>query len=412
MKPPSSILYVSYDGLLEPLGSSQVLPYVQRLSERGFSMEVLSFEKALDLADGTRHRALSERLDASGVKWHVRRYHRRPSALATLYDVGIGILAGLEWSRRTTDRAVHARSYVAGLMGLVIKRACGARLVFDTRSFLVDERIDSGIWRRDSAVARVARRVERRLLQQADTTVVVTRSGAEAIKTMVREGHPAPVRVIPPCTDLDRFHPPPDRGSARAELGLPQVPIAVHIGALGSWYLSEETFAIGKAFARRSGGRFVVLTKELELAKGLDARMDAGALIRSVNHEEVPRWLAAADAGLALVRPDPAKRGSTPVKIGEYLACGLAVAATHRVGDLDEQFADSRVAFTFDPRESADAVAVRLLAATKFPLRVKEARTLAERYYSLDRAVDAYAEVYGELGVISSHDIGSTRDAS
>ena len=37
--------YISYDGLLDPLGNSQILPYLEGLSDEGFKFVVLSFEK-------------------------------------------------------------------------------------------------------------------------------------------------------------------------------------------------------------------------------------------------------------------------------------------------------------------------------------------------------------------------------
>src|ERR1035437_8439979 len=45
------ILYLTFDGLLEPLGQSQVLSYICRLSERGFSYVLLSLEREHDLVD-------------------------------------------------------------------------------------------------------------------------------------------------------------------------------------------------------------------------------------------------------------------------------------------------------------------------------------------------------------------------
>src|SRR4051794_20204501 len=51
MKPPhagspmTSVLYITYDGLTDPLGRSQVLPYLTGLAERGHRITVLSCEK-------------------------------------------------------------------------------------------------------------------------------------------------------------------------------------------------------------------------------------------------------------------------------------------------------------------------------------------------------------------------------
>ena len=41
------ILYISYDGMLEPLGQSQVLAYLKRLAN-GRRIHLISFEKADD----------------------------------------------------------------------------------------------------------------------------------------------------------------------------------------------------------------------------------------------------------------------------------------------------------------------------------------------------------------------------
>ena len=43
--PRPKVLYISYDGLTDPLGQSQILPYVTELSRQGFSFVLLSCEK-------------------------------------------------------------------------------------------------------------------------------------------------------------------------------------------------------------------------------------------------------------------------------------------------------------------------------------------------------------------------------
>ena len=47
------VLYVSYNGMLEPLGQSQVIPYLRELSKLGVRFTLLSFERdAAFTADG------------------------------------------------------------------------------------------------------------------------------------------------------------------------------------------------------------------------------------------------------------------------------------------------------------------------------------------------------------------------
>src|SRR5215204_4484212 len=39
------VLFISYNGMLEPLGQSQVIPYLRELAKRGVSFTLLSFER-------------------------------------------------------------------------------------------------------------------------------------------------------------------------------------------------------------------------------------------------------------------------------------------------------------------------------------------------------------------------------
>lgn len=39
------VLYLSYDGLSNPLGQSQVLPFLKGLSQKGHQIYLISFEK-------------------------------------------------------------------------------------------------------------------------------------------------------------------------------------------------------------------------------------------------------------------------------------------------------------------------------------------------------------------------------
>lgn len=40
-----NVLYLSYDGMTDQLGQSQVIPYLQGLSKEGYSFTLISFEK-------------------------------------------------------------------------------------------------------------------------------------------------------------------------------------------------------------------------------------------------------------------------------------------------------------------------------------------------------------------------------
>src|SRR5678815_964844 len=84
------ILYISYDGMLEPLGQSQVLAYLEKLAA-GRTIHLISFEKPDDWKESSHREAVRRRIAAAGIAWHPLRYHKRPTAPATAYDIAQGL---------------------------------------------------------------------------------------------------------------------------------------------------------------------------------------------------------------------------------------------------------------------------------------------------------------------------------
>ncbi len=197
---PATVLYVSYDGLLEPLGESQVVAYVEALALRGTSLAVLSFEKPGDLGDDARVEAMRTRLSRAAVDWIPLRYHRSPSLPATAYDVAGGVRAARSYLRGRRVALVHGRGYTGGLIAVMIARRSDARFLFDMRGFWVDERIEAGQWAEASLLVRGLRALEKRLLAEADAIVSLTEAGAEALPSLAPGVALPRVEVIPPAS--------------------------------------------------------------------------------------------------------------------------------------------------------------------------------------------------------------------
>ena len=397
-----SVLYFSYSGALEPLGRSQVLPYVCGLADLGYRMRLVSFEKPASLKKSARMRALAGELEERGVEWVPLRYHRRFPVVATGYDILQGARTGRRLHRDCPIRLLHARSYPAGMMASHVGKRIGVPWIFDMRGFWVDERIEAGIWAARAAITRTARRAERRLLADSAAVVQLTHQGAALVSALAPEGAEPNTTVIPTCVDMDRFRPSDDPERVRRELGIPGGPVMVYVGSLSTWYLPDLTFRVGGAFARRTGGSFVVLTREVEFARARAEALGVNAIIQAVEHHQVPVWLSAADVGIAFVRPDPAKRASAPTKVGEYLACGLAVVATVGVGDLDTQFEGATVAHTVPADVDPARVVDLAIEMGNTRDRSSQARALAKRYYDLQMGIERYASLYRSLGIESA----------
>lgn len=397
------VLYISYTGLLDPLGQSQVLQYVRALAKI-HQMTVLSFEKPEMLADTARVATLRADCMAAGVDWHPRIWHNRPVGMvATAYDIVAGSRHAVRLAQQTGAKIVHCRSYIAGLMGLAVKRATGARYIFDMRGFWPDERVDGGIWRRESANYRLFKRVERQLFIRSDHVVSLTRAGIREYEQFeYLKDSPPPSSVIPTCTNLALFRPmKPENPQKGFTLG--------YVGSVGSWYLFDTVAkAVARAFEMRNDALFLVITKgdhgkvRTTLAK---AGVDLNRVeVQSATYDQMPQQIARMDAGLSFIRPAWSKRASCPTRMGEFLGCGKPCLANAGVGDVEQDFANTGTGVTLPAEgntsvalDELDAALKTLFAMAADPMMPILCRRAAEERFSLEEGVAEYDRIYRRL---------------
>jgi glycosyltransferase involved in cell wall biosynthesis len=389
------ILYISYDGMLEPLGQSQVLAYLEKLAP-GRLIHLISFEKPDDWQDILHRDSIRRRTKDAGIVWHPLRYHKRPTAAATAYDIAQGGVLAVALTLKHRFEIVHARSYVAGVMALAAKRL-GAKLLFDMRGFWADERVDGKLWPAGGHLHRAAKQVERRLLLAADHVVTLTHaSEVEIARFPYLQGQTPPITVIPTCADLDRFN---IRGPHQ------QNPFVLgHVGTVGTWYLLDEMLRC-----------FVALRRELPGSKLLIANRGEHEVIRSgcaehgikpgelellnVPHAQVPQVIERMTAGMAIIKPAYSKIASAPTKLAEYLGCGVPCLGNAGVGDVAEILEERRVGVAmpgFTDKRIKSSVS-RLISLAREPDVQQRCRTAALDLFSLPHGIAAYRRVYREL---------------
>lgn len=393
----SDVLYISYDGMLEPLGQSQVLAYLKHLAA-GRSIHLISFEKLEDWSDSVARERVARDIADAGIIWHPLRYHKRPSALATSWDIAVGIASGLSLVLRHRLRIVHARSYVASVMALAIKRMTGAAFVFDMRGFWADERVDGGLWPREGRMFRVAKGFEKRFLLAADHVVSLTHAAVHEMKRFpYLATRMPPMTVIPTCADLARFKPTStQRGSGGFVLG--------YVGSAGTWYLFDEVVACFAQLLRsRPEARFLIVNRgEHAYIRDRLAAVGVpnGAVeLTTATHSEVPLQMARMDAGIFFIKPVFSKQASAPTKLAEFLGCGIPCLGNAGVGDMAEVLEGERVGVALEAFDQASLVngLERLLELVADPDVSARCVSTARRHFSLDEGVVRYGNVYRQL---------------
>ncbi|WP_205480429.1 glycosyltransferase [Sphingomonas arenae] len=400
----SRVLYLSYDGMTDPLGRSQVLPYLVELSAMGHDITVVSFEKPHRRSAMDHVRAICAE---AGLHWNPQTYTKHPPILSTWLDIArMNAVAEHLHAERPFD-LVHCRSDLPALAGLRLKRRHGLPFLFDMRGFWADERVDGGLWNLRNPLYRAVhayfKRQERAFMRDADAVVSLTHAAEAPIAS---EAPGIAVDVIPCCADLALFTPPTaqERSAARASLGIPQeVRVPVYLGSMGTWYMLGEmldAFAVQRA--RSPGATMLWVTPDspdLIHAEASRRGLQPGSLvIRSATRNEVRGLLAAADYGLFFIKPAPSKVASSPVKLGELLAMDLPVLTNGGIGDVEAILRESGAGVTidrFDPATYANALE-RLEGLRPDPV---QAADTTRRWFDLDEGVRRYDAIYRRVSL-------------
>jgi glycosyltransferase involved in cell wall biosynthesis len=394
---PVGILYISYDGMLEPLGQSQVLAYLIRLaSHRRFHL--ISFEKSADWSNVVDRQRIAKEIANAGIDWHPLRYHKSPSALATCWDIFCGISLGLWLVVRCPISVVHARSYVASLMALAIKRIAGVKYIFDMRGFWADERVDGKLWSKAGKLYSLAKFFERHFFLAADHVVVLTNATVRELKgfTYLKDCFPA-LTVIPTCADLKNFKRDTDRPvDSKFVLG--------YVGSAGTWYLFDE---VAKCFALllkiHPEAKLLVVNRndhsyinERLILAGITN--DSVDLVAS-NHANVPKLMARMSAGIFFYQPSYSRIACAPTKLAEFLGCGIPCLSNVGIGDMADLLETEQVGVAIKSYDDeSKMVAIKqLIKLVNEPNISNRCVTAAQKHFSLDEGVRLYDEIYNRL---------------
>ena len=125
----TKVLYLSYDGMTDPLGQSQVIPYLVGLSKRGCQFVLVSFEKKNNFQ--VRRENTERELAKYSIQWVPLVYHRSPPILSTLFDLYTLKRKVTKLHKEHKFKIVHCRSYITSLIGLSLKRRFGIKFVFE-----------------------------------------------------------------------------------------------------------------------------------------------------------------------------------------------------------------------------------------------------------------------------------------
>lgn len=405
-----NILFISYDGMTDPLGQSQVIPYLEGLTKQGYRFTILSCDKPQKYQS---HRVEVEKLLLTlPIEWVSLPYHKNPPVLSSVYDFYKLRQKAIELHRTRKFDMVHTRPGVPQLIALYLKKKLGIRYLNDIRGFWADERVDGGMWNLDnplySLVYNFFRKKEDECVKVADYNTCLTYRGKEEILKWKTVPQPVKVDVVPCSVDLDLFNPDNiDAGfkeQFKKESGISDGDFVIsYLGSIGGWYLTNEMMKFcGLLLQKKPEAKFLFISNNrheevIEAAKKFNVPGDK-IIVKFAGRKQVPTLLSLSSYSLFFIKPCYSKLSSSPTKHGEIMAMGVPVITNSGVGDVKEIVEKYRGGFVlsgFGENEMTAVVDQVINQTTAF--NRDKIREGARDFYNLDKTIATYTLVYKKI---------------
>jgi hypothetical protein len=398
------VLYISYDGMTDPLGQSQVLPYITGLTKQGYTFHLISFEKHDRYLKHKNH--IQKYCDANNIHWHPQDYHTIGGLKKTIRQVRKMNKVAFYLQERHQFSIVHCRSYIAALAGLKLKRKFGVKMLFDMRGFWANERVDGKIWNLDSKIYRTIynyfKRKEIQFFKKSDYTISLTTNGMNEIRSWeALNGADVKIKVIPCCVNLELFDPTKidstQKSALKNSLNINETDFILgYVGSIGTWYMLPEMLDYFKVLKRtKPTAKFLFVTGEKpEFIKEEAIKKDLNPedfIVTSVLHDQVPIHISLFDQSVFFIRPSYSKKASSPTKQGEIMAMGIPLICNSGVGDTDEiviKYNSGKVISEFSEE------AYEKVIAENYLFDAEEIAKGAKDYFALEEGVNRYLSVY------------------
>ncbi len=404
------VLYISYDGMTDPLGQSQVIPYLAGLSNKGYYFHLISFEKQEAFQENKER--IQELLTKNKIVWYPLTYTKNPPVLSTIYDLRRMIQLGAEIIKVNKIKLVHCRSYISALAGLQFKNKFNTRLIFDMRGFYADERVDGGLWKQSNPVFRLIYRYfkqkEQELIRVSDAVISLTSTGKKIIESWnIRPTSLLPIAVIPCCADLNHFNrsniDENSRKSLMSQLNIKHnQTVITYLGALGTWYMPLEMLRFfSKFLIKYPDAIFLFITHDTEaeiikmaIKEGVPAE---NIRVYKASRDLVPLALSLSTASIFFIKPVFSKKASSPTKQGEIMSMGIPIICNSGVGDTDfvvEKYQSGMLIDVNNPESFNDVIENFEQLKQLSGSRITEG---ACDFFSLEKGVEKYTEIYRNL---------------
>lgn len=336
----NTILIFAYYSFYDPVFQSAVLPYFREFpGKKDFHFVLITFEQKKYRTSEQQRADIKEELQKQNITWYNVNWHSGSfKVLKKLFDFIVGICFTAYLIIKYKVNIIYSEAFPGAIISHFLSRFFRVPHIVHSFEPHTDYMVEAGVWSEKSWEAVLLKTYEKKIALKCYAIFTAT---GKMIERLRQAGVKCIIEKVPSCVDINHFKYRPDKREAiRNSLGIKDEEcVIVYLGKFGGMYLDSEVFDFYAYCLKYSRLQFRLLiftpddygiVKEFIREKELDESL---FVIGTLKKEDIPSYLSAADFGLVPVRQKPSKRFCSPIKDGEYWACGLPIIIPEGISD-------------------------------------------------------------------------------
>ena len=388
----NKILYLTYDGLLEPLGYSQIICYLKDLSNK-YSITVISLEKNKDLIDRENYNNIKKILDSNNIKWKYLKYNGGVLKYLNIINLFFYTFLSIIIYKY---KVIHARSYIPASIAYFIKLIFKTDYFFDMRGLWVDERIDWKLWKKNSFQYLIFKFLEKKIIYNSHTIISLTKDGLQEIKNRYKDlSKNINLFVIPTSVNIVKNH--------EFIKNYNKFINVTHLGAIGTRYNFDLCLSLFKKLNINDDYFLNIINKgEHNAIKKYLKKFEitkSNYLLEYVRPYDINKIFKYTDFGLFFPVPGTYLKAYFPTKLGEFLSNGVPIITCKINNDVDSIILNNNVGIILEDCENINYQKLKKKITTILNDDNLKQRCInvAKNHFDISKAVNNYSKIYNNF---------------
>lgn len=388
------ILFITWDGPQTNYLESLFLPIFERLQiEYSYEFHVVQ----LTWGDNSRIEERIKTCQTRNIKYQPIFITSRNRLFAFIWAYFFQSKRILNYIKRNKIDIVIPRATTSAALVNGIHRSGKFCYVFDSDGFSQDERVENAGWKKNGLRYILYRKFEKRALELSKSVICRTFK-AKSILLERANGlkNSSEIFVMRNGVNSEFFIPRENQ----TNLADKECVNFIYVGSIGPQYrLFEMLNIFSNALKEWPKSKFMILTGDtnhtVNFIETHFLNIKSSIHVKRAAPNVVVSHIRKSDIAFSLRSPSFAMKAVSPIKVGEYLLCGIPIITNTGIGDMDEILGNKECAFLINNLEDIpfDAINNWIEKTARNPEVKYESRNIGLNYFSLEKSVKTYHEV-------------------